>query len=146
MSQPEADPLSPSTPDEAARVRDLCEGILAQFQASFREIRCAGTERLVKAGVSMSHFHVLGMLTRHDEMTMGQLADLLDISLSNATGLVDRMEERGLIERVRVSDDRRIVLVRISDRGRSTLEEVEVLRRDLMTKVLARLDEAQLRR
>jgi len=30
-------------------------------------------------------------------MTMSRLADLLDVSLSNATGIIDRMEEKGFI-------------------------------------------------
>ena len=59
----------------------------------------------------MTHFHVL-TLCRHDEMPMGRLADILDASMSSTTGIIDRMEERGFVERVRVPDDRRIVLVR----------------------------------
>jgi DNA-binding MarR family transcriptional regulator len=71
---------------------------------------------------------------------------MLDVSLSNATGLVDRMEERSLIERARVPDDRRIVLVRITDPGRAALSEVEVLREDLLARILSELDAAQLER
>ena len=56
---------------------------------------------------------------------MSRLAELLDVSLSNATGIVDRMEERGLVERVRVPDDRRVVLVRIGPQRAS-----DALRRD----------------
>ena len=48
---------------------------------------------------------------------MSRLAELLDVSFSNATGIVDRMAERGLVERVRVPDDRRVVLVRIGRQG-----------------------------
>jgi DNA-binding MarR family transcriptional regulator len=142
----QAPPRSKPSAERSAREGELVERILADFHDSLREIRCAGTERLVRAGVSMSHFHVLGLLAQHGDMTMGRLADLLDISLSNATGLIDRMDERGLIERVRVPGDRRIVLVRTSDGGRSTLDEVEILRRDLLAKVLGRLDETQLAR
>ncbi len=54
---------------------------------------------------------------------MSRLAELLDVSLSNATGLVDRMEERGLVERVRVPDDRRVVLVRLTAAGQAALAD-----------------------
>ena len=50
---------------------------------------------------------------------MSRLADMLDVSLSNATGLIDRIEERGFVERIRVPSDRRIVLVRITAAGRA---------------------------
>ena len=49
------------------------------------------------------------MLQHHGPQTMTRLADMLDVSLSNATGIVDRLEDRGFVERVRVKDDRRIV-------------------------------------
>jgi DNA-binding MarR family transcriptional regulator len=126
--------------------RELVERIMDEFHVAMRELRCAGTERLVKAGVSMTHLHVMGLLSRHGETSMSRIADLLDVSLSNATGLIDRMAERGLVERVRVPDDRRVVLVRLSEDGRAQLDALEILRRDLLQKILARLDATQLSR
>ena len=111
-----------------------------------REFRCAAGERLVRAGVSMTHLHLLWMLDRHGDLTMSRLAKLLDVSLSNATGLIDRMAERGLVERDRVPEDRRVVIVRISDHGRGVLREVDLIREDLIGSILARLDDAQLER
>ena len=136
----------PSLPPRSVAAGELVTRILAEFHGFIGEFRCAGTERLVKAGVSMTNLHVLGLLSRHGEMPMSRLADVLDVSLSNATGLIDRMEERHLVERVRVTDDRRIVLVRLTAGGNSTLEEVELLRHDLLERLLAQLDEPQLAR
>lgn len=135
-----------SVPPRSVAAGELVARIMADFHGFLGELRCAGTERLVKAGVSMTNLHVLGLLSRHGEMPMSRLAEVLDVSLSNATGLIDRMEERKLVERVRVSDDRRIVLVRLTEGGNSTLEEVELLRHDLLERLLSRLDEPQLAR
>jgi DNA-binding MarR family transcriptional regulator len=77
---------------------------------------------------------------------MNRLADLLDVSFSNATGLVDRMEERGLVERVRVPDDRRVVIVRPSAEGSRIREEIEALKEDRMRSLLTRLNPEQLER
>jgi DNA-binding MarR family transcriptional regulator len=108
--------------------------------------RCAGTGRLVKAGVSMTHMHVMWLLQHHGDLPMSRMADLMDVSLSNATGIVDRMEERGLVERVRVPDDRRVVLVRIAPHGRERIEETEALKQDRLQAILGHLDAAQLDR
>jgi DNA-binding MarR family transcriptional regulator len=108
--------------------------------------RCAGTGRLVKAGVSMTHMHVMWLLQHHGDLPMSRMADLLDVSFSNATGIVDRMEERGLVERVRVPDDRRVVLVRIAAGGMAGLEETEALKQDRLQAILGHLDGAQLER
>lgn len=106
--------------------------------------RCGGSERLIRAGVSMSHLHVMWILQSHGDLTMTHLAEMLDISLSNATGLVDRMEERGVIDRIRVPDDRRIVLVSLSEHGRELLAQVDLVRSDLVATVLRHLDATQL--
>jgi DNA-binding MarR family transcriptional regulator len=108
--------------------------------------RCAGTGRLVKAGVSMTHMHVMWLLEHHGDLPMSRMAELLDVSFSNATGIVDRMEERGLVERVRVPDDRRVVLVRITERGIQAIEETEAFKQDRLQAILSHLDEVQVTR
>ena len=50
-----------------------------------------------------------------------------------------------LNERIRVPDDRRIVLVRSTDAGRQMLADVEVLKDEMLQRVIARLDDIQLR-
>jgi DNA-binding MarR family transcriptional regulator len=124
----------------------LVDAIVGQFRASVGELRCVASERLVRQGVSMGHLHLMSMLDRHGELPMSRIAELLDVSDSNATGLIDRMEERGFVERLRRPDDRRVVLVRVSERGRQILTDIEVVRDDLMRRVLARLDDGQLDR
>lgn len=127
-------------PDAGAQVKE----ILADLRAAFGELRCVGSERLAKQGVSMTHLHVLSILDHHGELTMSRLADLLGVSLSNATGLVDRMEERGFVERERDREDRRVVFARLAEGGRLQLNDIQILREELMQKVLERLDAGQL--
>jgi DNA-binding MarR family transcriptional regulator len=122
----------------------LKDRIIADFRSAMAELRCMGSERLLRLGVSMSQLHVMSMLDRHGDMPMSRLAEMIDISLSNATGLIDRMEERGFVERVRVPDDRRVVLVRITETGRRLLDDIEVLRAETLRTVLERLDPGQL--
>jgi DNA-binding MarR family transcriptional regulator len=120
--------------------------MLGLFQDAFREMKCVGSQRLLRRGVSMSNLHIMSMLERHGELTMSRLAEALDVSFSNATGLVDRMEERGLVERVRVPDDRRIVIVRLTDDGRAALNDIEYVRAEMFARVVDRLDDRQLAR
>jgi DNA-binding MarR family transcriptional regulator len=124
----------------------LVDSIVGELHGMIGSLRCAGTGRMVKAGISMTHLHILWVLEHHGELPMSRLADLLDVSLSNATGLVDRMEERGLIERVRVPDDRRIVIVRASAEGERIRDEIEALKQDRMRSILGRLTPLQLDR
>lgn len=115
------------------------DAILTEVGGWVGELRCASMGRLVQSHVSMSQMHVLWLLQHHGEMSMSHLAEFLDVSLSNATGLIDRMEEHGLIERVRVPDDRRVVLVRPAQAGLRAMSETETTKRERMRSVLGRL-------
>jgi len=133
-------------PAAATAPNDLVARIATGIHEMIAGFRCAGTGRLVKAGVSMTHMHVMWLLDHHGDLPMSRMADLLDVSVSNATGIVDRMEERGLVERVRVPDDRRVVLVRIAPRGVESLEEMEAVKRDRLQAILGHLDQPRLAR
>ncbi len=123
------------TPVETADI----EAILTEVGGWVGELRCASMGRLVQGHVSMSQMHVLWLLQHHGAMAMSRLADLLGVSLSNASGLIDRMEEHGLIERERVPDDRRLVMVRPAAGGVRALFETETTRRERMRAVLGHL-------
>ncbi len=67
-----------------------------------------------------------------NEITMGELAEQLQIAAHSAVGLADRLEEAGLITRDRSAEDRRCVHVRLTRRGRTQLEKLAgVHRREL---------------
>ena len=119
------------------------EAILTEVSSWVSDLRCASMGRLVQGHVSMSHMHVLWLLQHHGAMTMSRLAELLDVSMSNASGIIDRMEEKGLIERVRVPDDRRLVLVRPAGDGLRALAQSETSKREGLRSVLGHLSAAE---
>jgi len=118
--------------------------IIADFRAAMNQVKCASSERLVRMGISMAQLHILYTLQRSGEMPMSRLADVLHVSLSNATGLIDRIEERGFVERTRVPEDRRVVMIRVTDAGRRMLEEVDAISSDLLRSVFGRIGRSQL--
>jgi DNA-binding MarR family transcriptional regulator len=62
--------------------------------------------------------------------TVGRLAEYLMIRHHSAVGMVDRLEERELVERVRGDGDRRQVRVRIAAEGLRKLKRLSKLHRD----------------
>ena len=55
--------------------------------------------RWLAGSLSIVHLHVLTILEADGPLSMGKLAEALDVSVASATGIVDRMEQRGLVER-----------------------------------------------
>jgi DNA-binding MarR family transcriptional regulator len=134
----------PTDTAPAARPAVAKAAIIADFRTSMAELKCISSERLVRQGISMTQLHVMHLLDHHGEMPMSRLAEMLDVSLSNGTGLIDRVEERGFVERIRVPSDRRMVMVRLTPAGRQMLDEIETVREQVLRRVLDRLDATQL--
>jgi DNA-binding MarR family transcriptional regulator len=118
--------------------------IIADFRAAMTMLKCASSERVLRLGISMAQLHILYTLQRHGQMPMSRLAEVLNVSLSNATGLIDRIEERGFVERTRVPEDRRVVLIRVTPAGERMLGEIDALSDELLRSVLGHLDRSKL--
>lgn len=75
--------------------------------------------------LSASQFNVLNLLTDHDQgLTQIELSRQLITHRSNITGLVDRLEKRGLLDRQPVPGDRRAYHVVLTPAGRQLLAEI----------------------
>jgi len=138
MIPEEAALLATSPPD------DPLEPIIADFRTAITTLKVLSNERVLKIGLSMAQLNILYTLKRCGEMPMSRLAEMLNVSLSNATGLIDRIEERGLVERTRVPEDRRIVLIRVTAAGEQMLRDLDILSDDLLRSVLGRLTRTEL--
>jgi DNA-binding MarR family transcriptional regulator len=61
--------------------------------------------------------HVLHLIEPEQPLPMSRLADMLSCDASNVTGLVDRLEARGLIRRHASADDRRVKVLQLTPAG-----------------------------
>ncbi len=84
---------------------------------------------LTKGVITLPQVWALRYLSRQRECSMRELADFMKMGLSSVTGMVDRLVKQGLAERRRTKQDRRVVFVDISLRGRKVLREMLEQRR-----------------
>jgi DNA-binding MarR family transcriptional regulator len=77
---------------------------------------------------------------------MSQLAELLDVSMPNVTGIVERMVDKDLVERLRDEADRRLVKVGATASGQATVEEIDLVRRRELGRLLEQLTPEQQQR
>ncbi|MDU8927974.1 MarR family transcriptional regulator [Alisedimentitalea sp. MJ-SS2] len=74
-------------------------------------------------GSTLPRFDVMAALHRHrDPMKMSALSRELLVSNGNATAVVERLEKDGLADRAPGDEDRRVVMVRMTDKGREVFE------------------------
>lgn len=75
-------------------------------------------------GTTLPRFDVMAALYRRgDAMKMSDLSRELLVSNGNATAVVERLEKEGLAKRVPGKDDRRVVTVQLTHKGRDAFEE-----------------------
>ncbi len=86
---------------------------------------------------------VIGLLD--EPKPMGELAQYMHCDSSNITGIVDRLTERGLVERRSAEGDRRVKLVALTDEGRALHDEL-ARRRSVPPPEIESLSEADLRK
>ena len=70
-----------------------------------------------KLDLSPVQCHVLHLMQPDQPIPMGRLAETLACDASNVTGLVDRLESRGLIVRRASADDRRVKVIVLTPTG-----------------------------
>jgi len=101
---------------------DLSVGFLLTRAA--RTMRRALDAKLVGWNLTATQFIVLTKLWEEDGISFSELAERLDFDTPTLTGIIDRMERDGLVERQRCSEDRRVVRVHVTANGRSLQTEI----------------------
>jgi DNA-binding MarR family transcriptional regulator len=98
-------------------------GSVSEFLGAERRLR--GRDRRGPHGLSFSEVRALMTLGReeHATATAGALAKAADLNPATVTALLDSLEERGIATRRRDEQDRRCVVVTLTDEGRRVLEE-----------------------
>jgi len=104
-----ADPLT-------SEVIELMSGLVSAFHRDYEAASAAHALTAAQA-------KVLSLLAREPQ-PMRRIADRMSCEPSNVTGIVDRLEARGYVERTPDNRDRRVKLVRVTPEGRRAAEDL----------------------
>lgn len=100
--------------------------------------RAAGENRL-----SLRQLSALTMI-ESEKTTLGDVARRLMVTPAVVTGLIDRLERRGYVRRINSTDDRRRVLLALTDEGRQAAESATSLLQNEMAAVLGTFSPTEL--
>src|SRR5215210_8418787 len=120
--------------DESPLSSPSADGLRAwrlYFESALALVDVLDAELEHDAGIPLRWYDVLVHLEETpDGLRMNELAERILYSKSGFTRVVDRMEEARLVRRVRPENDRRSILVVLTDQGRATLERARLHHRD----------------
>ncbi|NHZ63609.1 MarR family winged helix-turn-helix transcriptional regulator [Massilia genomosp. 1] len=95
--------------------------LLAECLQSFE--RFSG-ESVRQCGLTHAQFDIIATLGNTQGMTYKELGEKTLITKGTLTGVIDRLEQKGLVVRERSCDDKRSFYVRLTDRGEGVFREV----------------------
>jgi len=82
------------------------------------------SRELNRGNVSYAQFFLLGYLSSEQQLTMTDISRKMGHSTAAATGLVDRLEKLGYVQRLHAADDRRKVMVQITPKGQQLVQQL----------------------
>jgi DNA-binding MarR family transcriptional regulator len=115
------------------------------FQAYNEISKTINPSQLIKVDLTSSQIKVIVSFYHQKTFTMAELSKTHGVSFSTMTSMVDRLLQNGLLERQRDEVDRRIVLVRLSAKGKKMVDYLMKARRQNLEKFLCELTQDEVR-
>ncbi len=137
MTDTTVKPLGPRFPDELVSSSLF---LLKRLGMTAKEGSFRAYEEL---GLHPYHHAILAVLDEGSRETQGAIADALGYDKGQLVGLLDELEEAGLVERRRDPNDRRRHVVQMTPAGRKTLRQLRTLSLRLENEFFAPLDPAE---
>lgn len=129
------------SPDVKADVDQVLEAIIYLST----ETRRVTKELARRANVTGPQLTVVKLLETIGDLSLSELSDKIRAQNSTVTGIVDRMEREGLAQRVRSTEDRRVVRIRLTDKGAKLAREIPVEPMEILRTALGGLTAAETR-
>ena len=117
--------------------------IEATLMSTARSIRVGFDDALAALDLNLTSAMLLMFVVEHGGQTQTALAERLDVGRAAAGSIVDRLEERGLVERHADVDDRRVWVVEATDAGKELSVKIAEIDVDVRRKLRTGIDRSE---
>lgn len=126
-AEPKLDPSS-----GASFADEIVETIIYLYTESRRITKTAARE----LGLTGPQLTVMKLLETFGDLSLSSLSERIRAQNSTVTGIIDRMEREGLVERERSTSDRRVVYIKLTTKGAALAKTIEVEPMEIFRSVL----------
>ncbi|MFZ5596639.1 MAG: MarR family winged helix-turn-helix transcriptional regulator [Bacillota bacterium] len=105
-------------------MEDFTDFICYQMKASMKKVEKYMGQRFEEYGVNLAQSFILFSLLERDGLTLTEIGNRTGIENSSLTTMVDRLEKEELVKRSLDAQDRRVIRLFITSRGRELAEKV----------------------
>jgi len=134
-------PSPPFSPEIKSDVDQVLETIIYLYTESRRITK----ELARRADLTGPQLTVVKMLEQIGDLSLSELSERIRAQNSTVTGIIDRMEREGLVVRERSKEDRRVVYIRLTPKGRKLAEEIPVEPMEIFRTALEALTATEVR-
>ncbi len=108
----------------SAAAKESFISIMRELARSYQAFSACSETHLRSLGLTSSQFDVVASLGNTSGLSMGELGERTLITKGTLTGVIDRLEQKQLVEREVPPDNRRSVIVRLTPTGSALFEQV----------------------
>jgi DNA-binding MarR family transcriptional regulator len=127
--------------DPRSEIDSIVETIIYLYTESRRLTKGMARE----VGLTGPQLTVIKLLESFDNLSLSTLSERIRAQNSTVTGIIDRMEREGLVRRERSTVDRRVVHIRLSEKGSKLARQIQVEPMEIFRDALDSLSPADLR-
>lgn len=128
-------------PDLKADVDRILEAIIYLYTESRRITK----EAARRANLTGPQLTVVKILETFGDLSLSELSDRIRAQNSTVTGIIDRMEREGLATRERSKEDRRVVYIRLTEKGARIARDIAVEPMEILRAALVSLSPTETR-
>lgn len=123
--------------------RETIDNLLAGTFNSILRIEEKSLDNRLTHGLTITEVHTLVAVGLHEQNPMNVIATRLGVTLATLTTAVNKLVEKGFIERSRAEDDRRKVLVSLTKQGRQVLRAHNLFHHQMIDDALSGLTQEE---
>lgn len=121
----------------------LIESIRDDLHKLTKLLHMLTSQELSKLGITRPQAFVIGEILEGPK-TIGQISKAVDLSYSTVSGIIDRLEKNGYVERTRDQADRRVVWIEKTDKVKEVGNQIKIMQRQYYQEVLSTVSEEEL--
>lgn len=134
-----------SSPPFSPEIKSDVDRVLEAILYLYTESRRLTKELARRADLTGPQLTVVKMLEQIGDLSLSELSERIRAQNSTVTGIIDRMERENLVTRERSKEDRRVVYIRLTTKGRRLAEEIPIEPWEIFRTALETLSAAEVR-
>ncbi|MGP6220618.1 MarR family winged helix-turn-helix transcriptional regulator [Caldiplasma sukawensis] len=123
--------------EDSERFTSLWRNFISIYKMLYRAVE----KTFSKYDVSVLEYRILRILDENKKMTMANLAEINYVTQAWITGMIDKMESKNLVKRVRSEKDRRVIYIQNTEEGTKTFKSMKKVHDLILQELLSKIDE-----